>query len=67
MLDKEGFAKAVRVKRAELGMSQGCLMAKSGVSRVTISHIENGDGRVSEESARAAEALGIKLSDYIVL
>ncbi|WP_276676033.1 helix-turn-helix domain-containing protein [Selenomonas artemidis] len=56
----------VKDRRLALGITQAELANKSGVSRATVSDIENGK-KVSiktETLMRLAEALGVKVKDF---
>lgn len=56
----------VKDRRLALGITQAELANKSGISRATVSDIENGK-KVSiktETLMRLAEALGIKVKDF---
>lgn len=59
----------LNIKRArmEKGISQGALAKKSGVSRATISYLENNPDAVTttETLKKLACALRIKVSDFL--
>lgn len=58
----------VKQKRRELKMSQAELADKSGVSRATISALENGDLRrtTTDTLIKLAEALGCTVGDIFL-
>jgi transcriptional regulator with XRE-family HTH domain len=63
---KGGTLRALRIARAEAGMTAGELAAKSGVARNTISRIER--GVVEPQAAtlhKLAEALGLSVADLV--
>jgi transcriptional regulator with XRE-family HTH domain len=63
---REEALRALRIARAEAGMTAGELAAKSGVARNTISRIER--GVVEPQAAtlhKLAEALGLSVADLV--
>jgi transcriptional regulator with XRE-family HTH domain len=63
---REEALRALRLARAEVGMTAGELAAKSGVARNTISRIER--GVVEPQAAtlhKLAEALGVSVADLV--
>ena len=60
--NRQAIAKAVRVKRAELGLTQQQLADKSGVTKQTICNIESGNYNASIDVLSYVMAvLGIKM------
>ena len=58
----------IKAYREEMGMTQQALAARSGVSRATISGLENGTLTVTttETLIKIARALGRKVSDIFL-
>lgn len=60
------FGSAVRYRRAQLGVTQADLAAKTGLSRSYLSAVECGrDGISLERAAQVAEALNTTLAELL--
>ncbi|MGR6901029.1 helix-turn-helix domain-containing protein [Glutamicibacter sp. BSL13] len=55
------IAQQVRTIRTALGLSQGLLAEKAGVSRPSVARVEAGEGVSTDTLAKITDALGLKL------
>lgn len=59
------FGEDAKRSRIRIGISQQRLAELCGVSRPTVSRIENGRGKITPESVEVADFLGIDIGEYI--
>lgn len=65
MLQKNSFARRLRVLRESAGLSIPVLAARADMPRQTIHHLENGDRQPSLDTAkRLAKALRVSLAQF---
>lgn len=61
------IARAIRAERHRLGLSQADLATRLGVSRSTVTHMENLTRRVyADELGDICEVLGLSLDEFLV-